>query len=119
MNNLSSYCGLTDSRMRACDTDLPVLKRLAIHRIFKIITFVLSVRFGILQHMEQEFGRFLGPTSLRSSVDLSLSMSADTSHKPSEGNDFGLVQNILQVSCSTVQGHLFDGLGCLPGVLCG
>ena len=25
MNNLSSYCGLTDSRMRASDTDLPVI----------------------------------------------------------------------------------------------
>ena len=25
MNNLSSYCGLTDSRMRASDTYLPVL----------------------------------------------------------------------------------------------
>ena len=24
MNNFSSYCGLTDSRMRASDTDLPV-----------------------------------------------------------------------------------------------
>ena len=24
MNNLSSYCGLTDSRIRASDTDLPV-----------------------------------------------------------------------------------------------
>ena len=42
-----------------------------------------------------------------------------TSHEPSEGNDFGLVQNILQVGCSTVQGHLFDGLGCLSGVLYG
>ena len=27
MNNLSSYCGLTDSRIRASDTDLPVMKR--------------------------------------------------------------------------------------------
>jgi hypothetical protein len=26
MNNLSSYCGLTDSRMRASDIDLPVSK---------------------------------------------------------------------------------------------
>ena len=26
MNNLPSYCGLTDSRMRASDTDLPVYK---------------------------------------------------------------------------------------------
>ena len=25
MNNLSSFCGLTDSRMSASDTDLPVL----------------------------------------------------------------------------------------------
>ena len=25
MNNLSSYCGLTDSKMRASDTDLPVV----------------------------------------------------------------------------------------------
>ena len=28
MNNLSSYCGLTDSRMRASDTDLPVCRLL-------------------------------------------------------------------------------------------
>ena len=27
MNNLSSYCGLTDSKMRASDTDLPALKQ--------------------------------------------------------------------------------------------
>ena len=26
MNNLSSYCGLTDSRMRASEKDLPVLR---------------------------------------------------------------------------------------------
>ena len=26
MNNLSSYCGLTDSRMKSSDTDLPVQK---------------------------------------------------------------------------------------------
>merc|ERR1719458_957259 len=42
-------------------------------QMISIQTFVLSVRFGILQHMEQEFGRLLGPTSLRCSVDLCLS----------------------------------------------
>ena len=26
LNNLSSYCGLTDARMRASEKDLPVLK---------------------------------------------------------------------------------------------
>ena len=30
MNNLSSYCGLTDSRMSASDTDLPVSKSLKV-----------------------------------------------------------------------------------------
>ena len=30
MNNLSSYFGLTDSRMRASDTDLPVMCMLCI-----------------------------------------------------------------------------------------
>ena len=28
MNNLSSYCGLTDSRMRASEKDLPVASRM-------------------------------------------------------------------------------------------
>ena len=28
MNNLSSYCGLKDSKMRASDTDLPVPKQI-------------------------------------------------------------------------------------------
>ena len=27
MNNLLSYCGLTDSKMRASDTDLPVFAK--------------------------------------------------------------------------------------------
>ena len=31
MNNLSSYCGLTDSKIRASDTDLPVRCNLAYH----------------------------------------------------------------------------------------
>ena len=30
-NNLSSYCGLTDSRMSASDTDLPALHNFCIH----------------------------------------------------------------------------------------
>ena len=30
MNNLSSYCGLTDSRMRASEKDLPVITNIPI-----------------------------------------------------------------------------------------
>ena len=39
MNNLLSYCGSTDSRMRAFDKDLPVNKRL-------VENFYLSVRYS-------------------------------------------------------------------------
>ena len=35
MNNLQSYCGLIDSRMRASETDLPVQNRRAIRHVGK------------------------------------------------------------------------------------
>ena len=35
MNNLLSYCGLTDSRMRASDNDLPVSASTCYFKVFK------------------------------------------------------------------------------------
>ena len=35
LNNLSSYCGLTDSRMSASDTDLPVPQKLRQNDVVK------------------------------------------------------------------------------------
>ena len=44
-------------------------------------------------------------------------MPADATHKPSEGNDLFLGNDVLEVPGGTVQGHLLDGLGRLAGVL--
>ena len=35
MNNLSSYCGLTDSRMRVSEKDLPVLVKMSFYEMVK------------------------------------------------------------------------------------
>ena len=34
MNNLLSYCGLTDSTMRASEKDLPILKEIVLYKRF-------------------------------------------------------------------------------------
>ena len=46
-----------------------------------------------------------------------LSVPADTSHEPPEGDDFLLVNHVLEVSDGAVQGHALDGLSCLAGGL--
>ena len=46
MNNLSSYCGLTDSRMRASDKDLPVCFQIWISRwLLSTITIIADQHF--------------------------------------------------------------------------
>lgn len=44
-------------------------------------------------------------------------MTTNSTHESSEGNDFLLGNHILQVDSGPVEGHLLDGLSCLPGVL--
>ena len=46
-----------------------------------------------------------------------LSVPADASHEPPEGDDLLLVDDVLQVGGGPVQGHPLDGLGRLAGVL--
>ena len=54
MNNLSSYCGLTDSRMRASDIDLPVSTLNSLFNGAKINTnntgdrFTFQIKKGLL-----------------------------------------------------------------------
>merc|ERR1712243_537353 len=69
------------------------------------------------QQVQQELGRLLWPATLGCSVDLGLSMSADASHEPAEGDDFLVLDDVLQVLDSSVQGHLLDGLGRFGRVL--
>ena len=46
-----------------------------------------------------------------------LSVPADSTHEPAEGNDLLLGDDVLQVFGGAVEGHLLNGLGGLPGVL--
>ena len=46
-------------------------------------------------------------------------MTTDASHEPPEGNDFLLVNDVLQVGGGPVKRHLLDGLSRLAGVLDG
>merc|ERR1719210_3287403 len=86
-------------------------------QVIGIQTLVFGVRFGILKQIQQEFTRLLGPTTLRSSMNFSLSMTANTSHESAERNDFLLFDDVLQVSRGTVQRHPLDSLSRLTSVL--
>ena len=67
--------------------------------------------------MKQKLSGLLRPATLRRSMYFSLSMTAHTSHKASEGDDLFLVDHIFQVGGCSVQRHLLDGLGRLTRVL--
>ena len=48
---------------------------------------------------------------------LGLGVAANSSHEPPEGDDLLVSDHVLQILGGAVQGHGFDGLGCLTGVL--
>ena len=48
MNNLSSYCGLTDLRMSASDTDLPVIYPYSL----PLRSYLLDLSFGNEENVE-------------------------------------------------------------------
>jgi len=78
---------------------------------------VLRVALGVLEHVEEELAGLERPTSLTGAVDGGLSVATNTTHKPPEGDDLLLGDDVLQVGLGPVEGHLLDGLGRLPGVL--
>ena len=56
MNNLSSYCGLVDAKIRASDKDLPVLMTAVFHtfrRLFGIVMYdyLLPLIIASLHHV--------------------------------------------------------------------
>ena len=67
--------------------------------------------------MEKEFGRFGRPATLAGAVNLSLSMTTNSSHVPGERDNFLLAHHVLQVGGGSVKRHLLDSLGGLTGVL--
>ena len=86
-------------------------------QVVGVQTLVLGVALRVLQEVEEELGRLLGPATLRRAVDFSLGVTSDAAHEAPEGDDFLLVDDVLQVGGGAVQRHLLDGLSRLAGVL--
>ena len=61
MNNLTSYCGLTDPRMSASDTDLPVQLKTSKRNVRKRIELSkLNRKFNWILIVEQQVGQLAG-----------------------------------------------------------
>jgi hypothetical protein len=86
-------------------------------QVVGVQSLVLGVGLCVLQQVEKELARLGRPAALGGAVNLGLSVSAYTSHESSEGNDFLLCDDILEILGGSVEGHLLDGLGRLTGVL--
>lgn len=76
-----------------------------------------GVGLGVLQEVQQEATRLLGPSSLGGSISLGLSVSSDTVDKSSEGDGVLVGNDVLQVGLGASQGESLDGLAGLAGVL--
>merc|ERR1712198_440367 len=72
-----------------------------------------------LVEKEQAFARSSAeePEKKKVSMNISLSMTSNSTHKPPERNDLLMSDNILQIFGGTVQRHRLDSLSCLSGIL--
>ena len=57
----------------------------------------ISIRFCVLQQLQQEFSRLHGPSTLRTFEGFCLCFATDTSTEPTERDDLFLLQNIFKV----------------------
>ena len=77
----------------------------------------LGVRLGVLEEVNNELARLLGPTSLGGAVVLALSLTADTAEVHAEGDDVLVGDNVVHVALSSAEHQALDGVGSLNGVL--
>merc|ERR1719411_303049 len=82
-----------------------------------IQTLVFGIGFGVFQQVQQEFGGFLRPSTLGSSMNFGLGMTTNTTHESTKGNNFLLFDDVFQVSGSMMKRHLLNGLSRFSGVL--
>lgn len=78
---------------------------------------VVGVAFAVLQHLQQELGRLLGPAPLGGFELLGLGAATDSAVEAPEGNALLMGDHVLQVGDRALQGHLLDGVCGLAGVL--
>lgn len=70
---------------------------------------VVGVGFGVLQQLQQELGRLLGPTANGRVPVLGLGAATDTTVEATEWNALLLLADVLQELLGTAQRHTLDG----------
>jgi hypothetical protein len=70
----------------------------------------LSVGLGVLEEVEDESNRLLGPSTLGGAKLLGLGGTTDTSSEPSERNDLLVVLDIREVGVGLGKGHTCDSV---------
>merc|ERR1712223_1260346 len=86
------------------------------HKRIHIQSFYVSIRFCVLQELEQEFSRFHRPSPLRASVGFGLSFATYTAVKSSKRDDLFLFQDIFQIPVCFSDVHLLNGLSCFSSI---
>lgn len=92
------------------DTHLNVVNDQTIN----VQAFVFGIRFGILQQLKQEIGRFLWPTSLCCAPLFGLGATTNATVETTEWYALFLFNDILQETLGATQWHVFD---CLSGFM--
>merc|ERR1712183_868543 len=90
----------------------PVHLNVIDHKGIHVKSLYISIRFCILQKLQQELSGLDGPSSLRAAMSFSLSLPADTSTESSERNDLFLQENIFEICVGFPDVHLLDRLSC-------
>jgi len=87
--------------------------------VVDVEAFVIRVRFRVLQQRKEEFGGFLGPTSLTAGCvpGFCLSVATGASNVASERNNLFLLADILEEFGSASERHSFDGFSGFARVL--
>lgn len=98
-------------------TGRPVYLNMVNNQSFQVEAFEIRIGFRVLQQLQQELGRLLGPAALRCLPLLGLGTTTDTAVESTERDALLLIHNILQEPCSATQGHFTNSLSRLPCVL--
>lgn len=106
-------CTVGTATLLGCLVDLDMLD----HTSLQIQPLLLSITLDILQQSQQELAALLRPSSLAHPVHLGLGTTAHTAAETAKGDALLLLHHVGQVALGLEEGHPFDGLGGLTGVL--
>lgn len=78
---------------------------------------IVGIGFGVLQQLQKEFRRFLGPATHRRLPDLGLCTATNAAVETPEWHTFLAFGDIFEESLGTTQWHSLDGQGGFASVL--